>query len=171
MSPVLSGARAKSSYFAQPYNLSATGFYFEDLDDYNAKAEGLRDDYGQPVEEFELQYIDGDHARLFNALRVSQASLADWFDLLDDLDDDEDRYLIACHLADMGYAVDDLSQHWDDYRIYRGTAADYAEEVVSECYEVPGNLEAYIDYERLGRDMVLGGDITELEHDLILIGG
>ncbi|WP_370874403.1 antirestriction protein ArdA [Amorphus orientalis] len=67
--------------------------------------------------------------------------------------------------------MDELADRWDDYSVYRGTAADYAEEIVSECYEIPGNLEAYIDYERLGRDMVLGGDIVELEHDLILIGG
>ncbi|QFT68631.1 antirestriction protein ArdA [Labrenzia sp. ac12] len=171
MSAVLTTTGAKASYFAQPYNLGAVGFYFEDLEDYQSKAEGLRDDCGNPVEEFELQYIDGDHARLFSALNISQAYLSDWFDLLDELGDDEDRYLIACHLADMGYDIGELSRRWDDYRVYRGTAGDYAEEIVSECYEVPGNLAFYIDYERLGRDMVLGGDITELEHDLILIGG
>lgn len=33
------------------------------------------------------------------------------------------------------------------------------------------NLAFYIDYERLSLDVVLGGDITELEHNLILIGG
>lgn len=171
MSAVLTTAGAKASYFAQPYNLGAVGFYFEDLDDYREKASDLKDDCGLPVEEFEIQYIDGDHARLFNALNISQASLSDWFDLLDELDDDEDRCLIACHLAEMGFDISELSRRWDDYRLYRGTAADYAEEIVSECYEVPGNLASYIDYERLGRDMMLGGDITELEHDLILIGG
>ena len=171
MSAVLTTSGAKASYFAQPYTLGAVGFYFEDLDDYREKANDLKDDCGLPVEEFELQYIDGDHARLFNALSISQASLSDWFDLLDELDDDEDRYLIACHLEEMGFDISELSRRWDDYRLYRGTAADYAEEIVSVCYEVPGNLASYIDYERLGREMVLGGDITELEHDLIVIGG
>ncbi|PTW61689.1 antirestriction protein ArdA [Breoghania corrubedonensis] len=171
MSTILQGNGAKSMYFAQPYNLSAVGFYFTDLEDYQAKVKGLTDEFGYPVEEFELQYIDGDHARLFEALRISQASLADWFDLLDELDDDEDRYLIACHLAGEGYAIGELAERWDDYRLYRGTAADYAAEIVAECYEIPGNLEAYIDYERLGRDMVLGGDITEIEYGLILLGG
>lgn len=122
MSAVLTTTGAKASYFAQPYNLGAVGFYFEDLEDYQSKAEGLRDDCGNPVEEFELQYIDGDHARLFSALNISQAYLSDWFDLLDELGDDEDRYLIACHLADMGYDIGELSRRWDDYRVYRGTA-------------------------------------------------
>ena len=45
---------------AQPYDITATGFYFEDYDDYSAKAAKLRNDYGDPVEEFEIQFIDGD---------------------------------------------------------------------------------------------------------------
>lgn len=171
MSTGFIGNRAESSYFAQPYNISAAGFYFSDLADYKAKACGLVDDYGFPVEEFEIQYIDGDLAVLFAACRVSQASLTDWFDLLDELGDDCDRHLIACHLAGLGYSLTEIPDRWDDYSLYHGTAADYAAEIVAECYEVPGNLEAYIDYERLGRDMVLGGDITEIAHDLILVGG
>jgi len=163
--------RAESMYFAQPYNLSATGFYFADLEEYQTKTATAVDSFGQPVEEFELQYIDGDHAALFNALRISQASLAGWFELVDSLGDDEDRYLIACHLAELGYAIDELADRWDDYSLYRGTAADYAAEMVADCYELPDTIIAYIDYERLGRDMILGGDITELAHDLILLGG
>ncbi len=160
---------AESMYFAQPYNISATGFYFNDLEEYQTKAATAVDDFGQPVEEFEIQYIDGDHAELFNALRISQASLADWFELADNLGNDEDRYLIACHLADLGYAVSELADRWDDYWIYRGTAADYAAEIIEDCYTLPDNIVAYIDFERLGRDMVLGGDITELHHGLLLI--
>lgn len=170
MSPATGTERAKSMYFAQPYNLSAVGFYFESLEEYRSNVRHCVDDFGAPVEEFELQYIDGDHARLFEALRVSQASLTDWFDLLDALDDDADHYLIACHLAAEGCAIGELADRWDDYWLYHGTAADYAAEIVAECYEIPGNLEAYIDYERLGRDMILNSEITELAYDLILIG-
>ena len=171
MSAVYSGNRAESSYFAQPYNISAVGFYFSDLEDYLAKAAGQVDDYGQPVEEFEIQYIDGDHAELFTACRVSQANLSDWFDILDELGDDADRYVIACHVADLGYTMSELAERCNDYSVYHGTAADYAAGIVEECYQVPGNLEAYIDYQRLGRDMVLGGDIVEIGYELLLVGG
>lgn len=160
---------AESVYFAQPYSIEAVGFYFADLADYRAKAANAVDRFGTPVEEFEIEYINGDYSRLFSAVRVTQASLAAWFDLLDELDGDEDRYLIACHLAEDGHALGDLSSCWDDYRVYRGTAADYACELVEDCYEVPGNLAGYIDYERLGRDMVLEGSLIELEHDVLLL--
>tara|TARA_R110000787_G_scaffold31706_4_gene83966 strand:+ start:398 stop:913 length:516 start_codon:yes stop_codon:yes gene_type:complete len=162
---------AESEYFAQPYSLDAMGFYFTDLADYQAKAAKAVDRFGLPVEEFELQYIDGELYRLFNAIGVTQASLAAWFDLLEQLDEDEERYLIACHLAEDGYAIDELAPRWDDYSVYHGTAAEYAEEMVADCYQLPDRIAYYLDYERLGRDMVLEGSITELERDLLLLGG
>ena len=45
---------------AQPYDLSATGFYFEAVEEFDAKAKANRNDYGQQVEEYEIQFIDGD---------------------------------------------------------------------------------------------------------------
>ena len=45
---------------AQPYDISANGFYFETAEEYAAKANALRNDYGDPVEEFEIQFIDGE---------------------------------------------------------------------------------------------------------------
>lgn len=63
------------------------------------------DRFVQPVEEYELQYIDGDNHRLFDALGISQATLAAWFTLLEALDEDEDRYLIACCLAEEEPAI------------------------------------------------------------------
>lgn len=47
-------------FYAQPYDLAATGLYFENADTYAAKINSLRNDYGQPVEEFEIQFIDGE---------------------------------------------------------------------------------------------------------------
>ena len=45
---------------AQPYDISANGFFFETTEEYNEKASKLVNSYGQPVEEFELQFIDGE---------------------------------------------------------------------------------------------------------------
>lgn len=165
------GNWAESAYFAQPYSLDAQGFYFRTLDEYQEKSSANRDRFGNPVEEYELQYIDGEVHRLFSLLRVSQASLGDWFDLLDELEDDDDRYLIACSLAEDGYGMEQFASRWDDYSVYRGSAADYAREVVADCFEIHSNLEPYLDYERLGRDMVLEGTITEIERDVLLVGG
>lgn len=49
---------------AQPYDITANGFYFESLEDYADKAKSNRNDYGDPVEEYEIQFIDGDHMPL-----------------------------------------------------------------------------------------------------------
>lgn len=42
---------------------------------------------------------------------------------------------------------------------------------MAECYQLPDKLDAYLDYEKLGRDMVFEGLIIEREHDLLLTGG
>ena len=41
--------------------------------------------------------------------------------------------------------------------------ADYAEELTDGTTEIPEHLQYYIDYERMGRDMELGGDIYTIE--------
>jgi len=41
--------------------------------------------------------------------------------------------------------------------------ADYAEELTTETSEVPEHLAYYIDYERMGRDMEMSGDIFTVE--------
>lgn len=43
--------------------------------------------------------------------------------------------------------------------------ADYAENLCSECYDIPDWCEYYIDYEAMGRDWDLGGDIWVEESD------
>ncbi len=41
--------------------------------------------------------------------------------------------------------------------------ADYAQELTEDTSEIPENLAYYIDYERMGRDMELGGDVYTIE--------
>jgi hypothetical protein len=62
--------------FAQPYDTTAEGFYFRTPDQYEETAAGIRNDFGFPVEEFEIQFIDGEEidAALFKALGVHQGN-------------------------------------------------------------------------------------------------
>ncbi|WP_330178541.1 antirestriction protein ArdA [Candidatus Vondammii sp. HM_W22] len=48
---------------------------------------------------------------------------------------------------------------------------DYAEELTDNTSEIPENLAYYIDYERMGRDMEMSGDIYTIEtaHDEVHI--
>ncbi|SER80203.1 Antirestriction protein [Nitrosomonas sp. Nm51] len=41
--------------------------------------------------------------------------------------------------------------------------ADFAQELTEETTQIPENLAYYIDYERMGRDMELSGDIFTIE--------
>jgi antirestriction protein len=47
---------------------------------------------------------------------------------------------------------------------------DYAQQIFEECYSVPSVLKYYICWERLGRDMLLNGEIQviEVEGDVMI---
>ena len=78
-----------TTLYANPYNIDAAGFYFESADEFTEKAQNLTDRYGNHVEEFEIDFIDGDDAALFNACGINQANLNTWFDEIEALDDHE----------------------------------------------------------------------------------
>jgi hypothetical protein len=69
--------------FAQPYDISAAGFYFASVEGYEKQAARLLNSFDQPVEEFEIQFIDGDEldAELFKALRVNQGNFGAFLDV------------------------------------------------------------------------------------------
>ena len=96
-----------TTLFAQPYDISACGFYFESIEQYRTKASTLKNDYGDPVEEFEIQFIDGERidCTLASAFGVNQANLSRFFDLVDQWDDDQKtRFIIA--VGESGYNTD-----------------------------------------------------------------
>jgi len=154
-------------YHATPYDISATGFYFSTYDEYAEKAASHRNEYGDPVEEYEIQFIDGDNSRLFAAAGVNQANLETWFDSLEDLDG-EDAIKAIYLIEDCGYSLEDALDRLDDVHLFEGTATEYAESYIGDTGlldEMPENLRCYFDTESFARDLLLGGDIAELEVD------
>ncbi|MFT7227667.1 MAG: hypothetical protein ACI8PW_000242 [Methylophilaceae bacterium] len=84
---------------ATPYNIDATGFYFDSAMDYETKATMHVDRYGNLDEEFEIQFVDGNDAALFKACGINQANLNTWFDDIDTLSDSDKinlYYLLGC---------------------------------------------------------------------------
>jgi Antirestriction protein (ArdA) len=150
---------------ATPYDISAPFFYFESIEEYNEKATNLRNDYGQPVEEFELQFIDGESidAELFEAAGINQANLEKWDDL--EALDDDDKVKLVYLLDSVGYELNDALDTLDDVMIFEGNLRDAAEELFDECYahDIPENLRHYIDYEAFARDLDMNGDMSEFE--------
>lgn len=143
---------------AQPYDLAATGFYFEDYDDYIAKAAALRNSYGAPVEEFEIQFIDGDaiDCDLAQAIGINQANLKQFFEALDDWDDD-DKTCVIIAVGECVYPFEDNTQP-DDFEVdiyHLETMRDLAEESVEQGLygDIPAPLAYYIDYDAIARDL------------------
>ncbi|MEL7029827.1 MAG: antirestriction protein ArdA, partial [Pseudomonadota bacterium] len=108
--------------YAQPYDVTATSFYFESLEDYREKAAKAVNSFGDPVEEFELQVIDGDgiDCDLARAIGLSQAKLKAFFDAVEGWDEhDKTRVIIA--VGECGYSFDADTQPADfDLDIYEG---------------------------------------------------
>jgi antirestriction protein len=152
-------------YHATPYDISSAGFYFRTFEDYLEKSASHRNEYGDPVEEYEIQFIDGENCALFSAIGVNLAKLKLWFDEFEHLDDYD--AVKAIYLAEhLSCTADEVLGHLDDVYLFECTPLEYAESYVGDTgllNEIPEHLRYYFDIEAFARDMVLGGDITQVE--------
>lgn len=155
-----------TTLYAQPYNIDAHGFYFHSTEEFECKSENLRDRFGNPVEEFEIQFIDGDDSALFDACGIDQCNLPSWFDDIEVLDDHEkiSLYFLA---GVLGYSLDNAMDKIDNVVIFHGDAQEAAEVLFDDCYahSIPDNLRFYFDMEKFARDLEIGGDFNEFEYD------
>jgi len=65
------------TFYAQPYDLNAMGFYFTDEETYRENINAVVNDYGDKVEEFEIQFINGFvlDSKLAQAITPSQYNI------------------------------------------------------------------------------------------------
>lgn len=150
---------------ATPYNIDAVGFYFTDIESYEKQASNHLDRFGNFVEEFSIQFIDGDDSELFGACSIDQSNLDVWFDEVEVLDGAEKvclYYLVGL----VGYSLSQALEKLDEPSFYLGDLKDAAIEIFDECYlhAVPESIQSYIDYDRFARDCELGGDMCEFEY-------
>ena len=152
--------------YAQPYDISATGFYFDTREEYEQKAAKNRNPYGQPVEEYELQFIDGEDidCKLFTALRVNQATFSKYLEACDEWSEEQKRKVIIA-VGECGYDFDFEKNDPDDFDvdIYElDSLKELAEQFVDEGLfgEIPKAIANYLDYDAIARD--LGFDYSEI---------
>jgi len=154
-----------NQYFAKPYNGDVSGFYFTDYADYSEQVASLVDSYGEPVDELELYFIDGDNAQLFNAIGINQANLEQWFNELESLGGEE--LIKAIYLAEfLNVDMSNIPDQLDEVSLFEGRSDEYAEEYITDSGlldDMPENLRYYFDVEAFARDMLLSGDINEVE--------
>lgn len=150
-----------TTLYAQPYNIEATGFYFHTIEDYDRKANGLKDRFGQPVEEFEIQFIDGERidCELAKAVGLSQCNLQ-WFLNVSDAWEDHHKINFIIAVSECRYEFDIENDHPDDLDIevyQESNLRDLAIQFVDEGLfgDVPKAFENYIDYDAIARDLAI----------------
>jgi len=155
-----------TTLFAQPYDISASGFYFDNTEDYLTKAKALRNSHGQPVEEFEIQFIDGDEidAELAKTWSLSQCSLECFFKAVDDWSDYQKQCFIIA-VGECNYDFNPITVNPDDFDViiyHCDTMKELAEQFVDEGYygDIPASLAGYIDYEAMAYDLSM--DFSEI---------
>ncbi len=91
----------------------------------------------------------------------------------------EELHEVACFIEEypeigsefLAHLGDDLEEARkaieENYSGCYSSLADFAQELTESTSEVPTHLEFYIDYDRMGRDMEMSGDIFTIEtaHD------
>jgi Antirestriction protein (ArdA) len=149
-----------TTLFAQAYDLAARGFYFETAEEYDTEANTLRNDYGDPVEEFEIQFIDGEQidGELAKAIGINQANFREYLSGVDDWQDWEKQRIIVA-VGECGYNFDPNSDP-SDYNIdlyesesLRALAEQFVEEGLYG--DIPETLQNYIDHDAIARDLAV----------------
>lgn len=159
---------------AQPYDITANGFYFESLEEYAEKAGSNRTDCGDPVEEYEIQFIDGDQidCDLAKAWGINQANIGPYFDACESWDDHGKTVFIIA-VGEAGYSFDPVSvaPSGFDVDIYPvDSMKELAEQFVDERMfgDIPEHLANYIDMDTSACDLAMEYSATEVAGDRLI---
>ena len=147
-----------TTLYANPYDITYTGFYFDSTDQFNQELSQAH------YEEVEIDYIDGANPKLFQAADIHQGNVDLWFDELDQYSDDGHEAISISYLLDF-YDIEEAIKRHDEVIIYRGSIADYAAELVEDVYpldELPDIIKHHIDYDSIGRDLELNSEVAEI---------
>lgn len=131
----------------------------EDADDMREATQAMLTDSPEPgAEEWAIHDFAG-----FEGLHLSEYQS---FELVAEMAAFiEEHGELGAKVADYyGGDLDDARERLAEYRGQFESVADYARELVEECGpEIPEAFRHYIDWEAMGRDMALNGDILTIE--------
>ena len=152
---------------AQPYDLDANGFCFESMEDYTSKAKLNRNSFGDVVEEYEIQFIDGDDidCALAKAWGINQANIGGYFKACDEWEDYQKKIFIIA-VGENGHSFDHEDVHPEEFDVdlyHVDSMKELAEQMVEEGLfgDIPEHLARYIDMDAIARDLAY--DYTETE--------
>jgi len=125
----------------------------------------MKSDFGEPVEEFEIQFIDGEQvdAELADAIGANQASILDVLGVIDSWEEYQKRTVIIA-AGECGYAFNPAKDDPDSLEVDVYPAQglrELAEQFVDDGLfgEIPERLRFYLDYDAIARDLSV--DYTE----------
>jgi antirestriction protein len=127
---------------------------YADRDDFYAACQEL---HGPGEHEFMFQDFEGIPDGMVSESHID-AEVWDWLAM-----DDDDKELLAVY-RDHVDRDGTLEQAQDAYQGRASTAEDAVEQIFSECYTIPRELESYIDWSRVVRDWECDG-YTFARHD------
>ena len=158
----------KTVLYALPYDMAARGFFFSSAEDYQKEVSTKTNNYGMPVEEFEIQFIEGDtiDAALFEAVEVHQGDIAAYFKAVEDWDTDRKQRIIIA-VGECGYllGLDSSEDDLPEVDLYETESMkDLAEQFVEEGLfgDIPERLQFYIDHDAIARDLVMDYSETSI---------
>jgi len=150
-----------TTLYAQPYDIAVTGFSFTTADQFTERAARAVNDWGSAVEEFEIQFIDGEDidCALAGAWNLYQSNFADFLQAVEDWDDREKIAFIVT-VGECGYRFDAKTDHPSQFDVGIYTVDSLralAEQFVDEGLfgEIPQHLGHYIDYDAIARDLAM----------------
>lgn len=160
--------------YASPYEAAAKGFYFKSEEEYAAKAAKLRNSFGDPIEEFDIDFIDGERidVDLSKAWGLDQCNFPAFLDACDEWDEDDKRSFIIA-VGECGYSFDHDSVKPDDFEvdIYQcESMKELAEQFVDEGLfgDIPEHLTNYIDYDAIARDLAVDYSETRINGETFI---
>lgn len=116
------------------------------------------------AEEYAIHDYEG-----FAPFAVSEYSsieeIAHMAEIITDLASDDDKHAVN-FLAGLYDDLETIQDKIEDVEVFHGSRADYAQEITESCYDVPDYLIYYVNYDAMGRDMEINGEIIEVEHDV-----
>ena len=143
--------------FAKPStpDVRGNGFTFDSFKDYHEKAEGVTDSLGNPVEAFEIEFIEGEDIdwEMFVALEVTQATLELYFRRVKRWNEEEKIRVIVATIC--GHTIKRNSKPNDfEVDIYEvDSLQDLARSFVKEGLfgDIPRHVWQFLDVDALAR--------------------
>ena len=146
-------------YYANPYDISHRGFYFETMEEYQEKLAA------HPAEEFEIEFIDGSslQAYAFRQAFVNMGNIHVWLEECEPLDDND--LLKLCFVCDQ-YPTRKLAEQIEylDNVFILGTIDEYAD-ILYDQYRDEGTSEHllwYVDFKHMAKDQLINSDYVVL---------